>query len=149
MKTKNFFLAGLLTFASTMFAQGNMQFNQIKRLAYSGTVSSYFNSNGDPVTLASVSVPAGKVWKIESGSIFGSWSNSGVKMLTSDMALFVDNQIVYLGESSYSSAMQRNSSTSAPIWLGPGTYSFSYYCGNSLASSYKAVISAIEFNIVQ
>lgn len=139
----------ILFLAISMYAQGNMQFNQVKRFTYSGTVSTYLGSTGDPVTLASVTVPSGKVWKIESGSIFSSYSYNGMKMYTNDMALFIDNQIISMGESVFSNTMLRNATTSLPIWLGAGTYTISYYCGNSSASSYKAAISALEFNIVQ
>jgi hypothetical protein len=105
----------LFTFLGTIFfseAQGNLQFNQV--LTYSG------NSVNSPIW----TVPAGKVWKIESAVCFN---------YTGTTTFRVNNFIVLY-----------NNSNSQPIWLKAGD---SCQMGASSASS-SYFLSIVEFNVI-
>lgn len=153
---KKLFLLGVILFlAVSMNAQGNMQFNQVKHLVYSGTVTTGLSS-GSLQSIVSLTVPAGKIWKVESGSIYVLSGNSNnptnaTDVYTDELILTIDKQILWKGAKyssvGYSPAIIPNS----PIWLPAGSYALSYFCPNtySYLISYNATISAIEFNIIQ
>lgn len=115
-------------------AQGNLQFNQVMRLSYTGTIA----SNAAPVSAGSFTVPANKVWKIESGSAVDS------KLFTVQFSLTVDGQLLYSGHSAGSSMPFY---TSPPMWLSEGTYNVSAALITGSNYSFVAKISALEFNI--
>jgi hypothetical protein len=106
-------------FAQESKAQGNLQFNQIifYDIVFNGTQN--------------FTVPAGKVWKIES---VGTGS-------TSSTPLYLRNAggvaIAHFNSSGYSSA-------SFPYWLPPG------FAGTfaNIHPSIRATVSIIEFNVV-
>ncbi len=107
------FLLNLTTF----FAQGNLQFNQV-------ITSAFASGNVTPVT-----VPAGKVWKLEN-CMLNTPSNGYTYML-------------YNG-TYYNLRQQASSSQVAnfPFWLSAGsTVTFG-------SGSAGGIISIIEFNIV-
>jgi len=115
-------------------AQGNLQFNQVIRLSYSGTVV----TSTTPVTAGTITVPANKVWKIESGSALDS------KLTTVAFSLTVDGQLVYNGHSPASSMPFY---ATQPIWLGAGTYNVSVALVSGSNIAFVARISALEFNV--
>jgi hypothetical protein len=101
-----------------IYAQGNLQFNQVINVEYSSTG-------------ASVTVPAGKTWKIEGCMI--SAINSYSCMTINGVTYFM---------------RQHNTSSSAwdnfPFWLTEGkTVNFGSNCAGS-----SGIVSIIEFNIV-
>ena len=126
---KTILLAVVLLLGCTAFAQGNLQFNKAQHLAFSGTFST------SQSTISNITVPAGKVWKVESGSIC--WIYQG-KANTSGIYLLIDNQMLQSPDIHQSS----------PIWLPEGTYKIEYNTSNS-SYSYSGGISILEFNIVQ
>jgi hypothetical protein len=107
-------------FAQESKAQGNLQFNQVLliEIAASGTYT--------------INVPAGKVWKIESG---GSYSGSNTGIILRNAAVQPIAQF-------------SNSSTIAtscyPFWL-PSGFSGSFLNGTAGG---RISISIIEFNVV-
>lgn len=110
-------------FSKTSFAQGNLQFNRVVLydIPY-GTTQAF-------------SVPAGKVWKIESaGASAGSCS-----------VYFQNSAAQNVGNLYYVTAS--NTQPAYPIWF-PASYSgfFAYNTGG--CTSYRAYVSIIEFNIV-
>jgi hypothetical protein len=111
----------LLVFAKVSSAQGNLQFNQVIliELAQSGTQA--------------ITVPAGKVWKIESVSMGSSTSQTDVYLRNSSAV-----NIAHFGQPSSSYT------ASYPFWLPSG------FTGSFVNSwpSYRATISIIEFNVV-
>lgn len=128
-------ILGIVALANTTKAQGNLQFNQVKRITYSGSPT--VNTN---TTISTITVPSNKVWKIESGSI--AYTQSGLAAaLGLNMLLLVDNQMIYgyYGGSLYSSP---------PIWLPTGTYQVIIGNNNTNATSVQVGISAIEYNII-
>jgi hypothetical protein len=102
------------------FAQGNLQFNQVKLLEPANTVALAFT------------VPSGKVWKIESTGV----GSSSCYMYLENSAT---NVIAYIWDSggNYKAVM--------PVWL-PSGYSGFFYLNN--CSGQKGMISIIEFNVV-
>jgi hypothetical protein len=116
MKTFLFFIAFFVLGA--LKAQGNLQFNQIINLPF--TVS-----NTTPVT-----VPAGKIWKIES-CMLTTVSNSYAFMLY--------NGVIYNMRQQLSSAHNVN----FPFWLASGT-SVTFGANGGAGG----LLSIIEFNIV-
>ena len=99
------------------FSQGNnLQFNQVLNIE--------FTTSGTTVT-----VPAGKVWKMESCALTG----------TNSYAAFLYNGQTYF-------IRQHNTSSSSwdvfPFWLGEGkTVTFG-------PGGYNGIMSIIEFNVV-
>lgn len=133
---KKLFLLGVILFLTiTMNAQGNMQFNQVKHLTFSGKTVSRTNT-----IISTVTVLENKVWKVESGSIWNLSEGPYYYNLT------IDNQLIQSNLGGLSSPI------SLPIWLGSGTYNISYTFFNSVSTGtvydYRAALSILEFNIV-
>jgi hypothetical protein len=138
---KNIFLifafAGISTFVK---AQGNLQFNRALFSEIFSTQSAYQTE----VTLGTVTVPQGKVWKIERASFLGNFpcgvgqtNYSQVQNVTTINNLV----IVTYEETQY-----------FPFWLPEGTYTLkSSITGGCTSYPYnvKFVYSGIEFNVVQ
>jgi hypothetical protein len=141
---RTFLLAVVLLLGCTAFAQGNLQFNKAQHLTYTGTISSYKG------TISAITVPVGKVWKVESGSILWQWTTQGSREF-GGITLTIDSQILSAGNSgnSYGSFLTFNSQ---PVWLPSGTYNIEYNIpsnGALTTNPYYAALSIIEFNIVQ
>jgi hypothetical protein len=125
------FILALFTALSTLvYSQGNLQFNQVVSLSQSfigtaGGSNTTFNYTGSPIT-----VPSGKVWKVEKISVNGGNNGSGVRI----------NNLHSLSVSD---------ANTGPIWLKASDelkiYTSCYSCG-SLSGSY--FISIVEFNII-
>ena len=114
-------------------AQGNLEFNAVKRFSNNAvTVPTVSN-----VSAGSITVPANKVWKIESGSSSASSGNA-----TTHCYLSIDGQLLfsYAGDGVFFS--------SPAIWLPAGTYDVSMYNNWTSSVTYKVKVSAIEFNII-
>lgn len=117
---RNTLLALLLLFSLTswskIYSQGNLQLNQVLTLS--------FTSNGN-----NYSVPAGKVWKIES---------VGLSSYASFFTLTVNGQQIFLKNtnSSYSPEFD-----SFPFWISGGQNVF-------FSGLTGGVASILEFNIV-
>ena len=122
-------LALFSTLGSQLYSQGNLQFNQVVSLSqsFSGTSggSNTFNYTSSPIT-----VPSGKVWKVEKISVNGGNNGSGVRI----------NNLHSLSVSD---------ANTGPIWLKASdelkVYTACFSC-NSLFGSY--FLSILEFNII-
>lgn len=113
----------LLGFSKTSFSQGNLQFNRV--VFYDITFGS----------VQTFSVPAGKVWKIE--SVGASSSSCAVSLQNSSGQ--AQGTLYYVSASNYLPAY--------PIWLPSGhTGGFAYNINNCTGA--HAYISIIEFNVV-
>jgi hypothetical protein len=144
---KKLFVAFILLVicAQKNFAQGNLQFNQVKyyELSVTQTVSGPYAE-----TQQSITVPAGKVWKIESafaGYYVPSNNSTG---LFGGGRMFLDNRPIfddYLG-----SGAAAVTSPLMPIWLPPGTYTLAIKSPTSSSSTtqYLGSVSIIEFNVI-
>ena len=120
-----FFALVACLFSQKSFAQGNLQFNQVltQTVTLTGTSSS-----------SVLTVPAGKVWKIE--QMLDTYSYAGTS------GYFKIN-----GKQFYIHEMPNSTQyiTKGPIWLKAGD-TFCVY--NTASGSYDYFYSIIEFNIV-
>jgi hypothetical protein len=115
-------LSLIISISSIVFcnlkAQNNLQFNAVRYIHLSCT--SGCNSIDSVIT-----VPANKVWKIESEFSTG----------PSTTYLYIDNTLI-----EYSGSVV----PATPIWLPAGTYTFSL---NTSGANSTGFFSVIEFNI--
>ena len=115
-----FFIVIFIAFSTWSFSQGNLQFNQVINMSYNYNFLNY----GQKQTVGSVTVPVGKVWKIESAIPF---NYSGTSQ-------FLVNNFTVL----------YNNPNNQPIWLK--SVDNCRFTLSSTLSSYS--ISIIEFNVV-
>ncbi len=123
------------------FAQGTLQFNRVVDATFYGAALTL----SSPV-IGSVTVPAGKVWKIESASGFGGSS-------ASPNAGFGATYSITVGDHNLNYFVNGGSyivTNYCPVWLPAGTYQVKFVSSNNNAGSFAATtaISAIEYNIV-
>ena len=138
---KKIIILALLISVCKINAQGNLQFNDVKNIEITGTTSPFDPNIGVPIsTIGTITVPTGKVWKIESTSVKENNLNSLAG--NGSFVLLLNNHVAY-------STYQGNSGfpfVFLPIWLSAGSYQVKISSGapqiNTIAS-----ISAIEFNI--
>ena len=124
MKKTLILLFVLLPFSLVINAQGNLEYNKVKLVTING-------SSPDIV----ITVPVGKVWKIES-AIVGSY-------IYGSPNIYLDYQIIY---------QPGLVNKIFPIWLPSGSYTLSISCascyGSNGPSVLKGSISAIKYNEV-
>ncbi len=142
---KNLLLILTCALSTSLFAQGNLQFNQVITQNYSITENAY-NSISNSNT--SLTVPSGKVWKIES-VIFKTYSANNTYDPNCFLMINGFNVLFETG-SSYG-----NDSGGAlnhqPIWLKAGNqigFSMKNTCATNCLQSMDGFISIIEFNII-
>ncbi len=123
---------------SMLFAQGNLQFNQV--LTPSGSIS--VGGTGNKVYSPAETVPSSKVWKVEYiGASFAPFSSStllnsvswGITINSQDLVVSITNN---------------PTSMTSPIWLKAGDQLGFVSGGNGVSGSVKYVFSIIEFNII-
>jgi len=116
---KTFFFLFAFFILGSLKAQGNLQFNQVINMAFSA-------ANTTPVT-----VPAGKVWKLE---------NCMLNTSSNNYALMLYNGVYYNLRQQQSSAHNVN----FPFWLSSGT---TVTFGGNVGGA-GGMLSIIEFNVV-
>lgn len=120
-------------------AQGNLQFNQVIVANLNSTVSSY-----STITSTTITVPAGKVWKIEHADV---WLNNSTRQtLSGYYSLYIDN--IVLHHSKGSSGTSNQFAENFPVWLPAGTYTVYISNEDSSTHNYVGTINAIEFNVI-
>ena len=123
---KHLFTFLLVAVSATCFAQGNLQFNQVVNV-------NGVDNGGNPLT--TVTVPAGKVWKITSAT----WLNEFGGFYTQSLCIGT-----HLLQGYYNTI----SVARFPIWLEEGDYDVQW-CGTpQTAASRTYAISGIEFNVI-
>ena len=118
-------------------AQGNLQFNQVINYSISGAWAT------SEYTVGTITVPSGKVWKIESSSLNNNNALSGLPT----QALGSDGvSSISIGTNTVFGAYNPSNNW-LPVWLSAGTYDV---VGRTTASGQNMTISfsAIEFNVV-
>lgn len=131
---KNILLILAIAFSSASFGQGNLQFNQV--VNYENTA--FVPTSGSAVQ-GTITVPAGKVWKVETCSyVLVSGGN--------DFPYTSSNGSVHIGKNTVYYVISNQTTNYLPLWLGEGTYDITRYS----QSGYTVTIafSAIEFNVV-
>ena len=128
----------LLTFIlmgiNSVFSQNNnLQFNRALMETYTGNDI----TNNTQSIIATIIVPTGKVWKIESTSlitpqVWGQYLDQQN-----------DNNIAFIGNFHFSNKYPKTT------WLPAGSYNLTFYCPSSSNGIIRIFsISGIEFNLV-
>lgn len=137
----------LLLLCSGIRAQGNLQFNQV--LQPSITTS---NLAGSGVVSQTITVPTGKIWKIENAS-YARYANGNTNSPfyiwggTSNVTVYLDEYLI----SDFLSSGGTFREAKFPIWLTAGDYTLRIVNHSTSAQTsltHKATLSVIEFNIV-
>ncbi|OFZ66502.1 MAG: hypothetical protein A3D92_05010 [Bacteroidetes bacterium RIFCSPHIGHO2_02_FULL_44_7] len=131
----------ILSFVVTgqLFAQGNLQFNQVILQDFNSTVAGWAT-----VTSSTFTVPAGKVWKIEHAE---AWYYLGVRSTAgSGFSLYVNNTLLRRSRSSSGNINQGGDHF--PVWLPAGSYDIIIANETSTSYNFTGSISAIEFNVI-
>ena len=133
----------LLLFAITIlfdaYSQGNeLQFNRVVNESSTITVSSQFALEN----AGSIIVPANKVLKITSASIYQSSGNS---MSQNRLSLKIGNHVVFIVDGVSAETKQN----SFPLWLESGNHSVLVSKGLIGTADLTWSISGVEFNVVQ
>ncbi len=118
----------LLSISSTSFGQGNLQFNQV----INGEITALVDY--DLTTMGTITVPTGKVWKVESVSMRyfdGAWAT------VSNATAWINKHHVWDPGLNIPSIL--------PLWLSPGTYTISAVGSNE---TIDFTYSVIEFNVI-
>ena len=124
---KNLLLLIIICALSTsLFGQGNLQFNQVKLVSTIETV------------------PTGKVWKVESSIFSGGAPFSITSYSVGSMSYFINGNTCFVAQSGASPNTSNNNSpvkdNAFPFWIPAGT---------TLASGTNMrYLSVLEFNIV-
>jgi len=129
-----FILVSALCFFSLFLnAQNELEFNKV--------INEKITGSGGSIS-KSVTVPAGKVWKITAASAGYKSGSAGTFIGTSLLAFTLnDFSLFYRTGNSIESPAQ-----SFPFWLPAGTYTMKLYCTNS-NFSLVGTISVLEFNV--
>lgn len=129
----------VLLISLSVSAQGNLQFNQVINAEVVGTGTFEFN-------MGSITVPAGKVWKIESTTL--SYTNFSISSLPTNILPGSTTINVSIGRHLAYGGASQHEAAKMPLWLPSGTYDLTNRTQNSTSYSYTFAISAIEFNVV-
>ena len=124
---KNIFILILtLSLSASLFAQGNLQFNQIRKIDITGNQSYQYNYNTGNTQMnfatQTITVPTGKVLKIESSFVRMTYSgtNNEAKPLTGTNGSIVNTPASYAPNTSnvFKFGITNNSETSQTINYG-------------------------------
>ena len=123
----------LISINSVFSQNNNLQFNRALMETYTG----YDLTNNTQSIIATIIVPTGKVWKIESTSLTTpqSWGQY--------LDQQYDNNIAFIGNFHFSNKYPHTT------WLPAGSYNLTFYCTatqNGVIRNFS--ISGIEFNLV-
>ena len=137
MKTKLIlFLAALFCISLTAKAQGNLQFSQVIQQSFNQAIPT-----NSMTTLSTITVPAGKVLKIETASMAGNTLD-----IIQGSRLYMGNHCLW--QLNYLSAGGLIVDRNLPLWLNAGTYSFQVYHQSGISVNLRTSFSGIEFNVV-
>ena len=125
--------AFLLALVTSSIAQGNLQFNQVVAADINAAALPYAST-----VIGTITVPAGKVWKVESTSYTYTQSGNTWPMGGTSYVVRIGSHIAYCQNSGHPQQY-------LPLWLPAGTYSVTALgFDEDVTFSY----SAIEFNVV-
>ena len=132
MKLHLTLLTFILISINSVFSQNNLQFNN----AIMGQVTGIPNT----VSVGTIVVPAGKVWKLESTSLSNISGTYPTIANQGHMTAFIGNMIAFCSGTEFNDLK-------LPIWLPSGSYSISINVGNYFGN-HSFNYSGIEFNLV-
>jgi hypothetical protein len=126
-----------LLLSLNLFSQGNLQFNQVIHTEF--TANNLLNGNSVVCSPSTVTVPAGKVWKIEQSSVY---MNTALGSTACCYSMYINNTLLF---------NKHNTNFSAtPLWLSEGSYTvkIAFETTSGGPFNFKGSINAIEFNII-
>lgn len=130
------------------FAQGNLQFNQIINYNLTGNLNSIQTGQFQLQTI-SITVPANKVWKIESASCKISNASSYLWGANpgNEVYIFLDNNYIGIMRASTTS---NNDTSILPLWLTAGNHTLQLVVDIAAGATQTAygMVTGIEFNVV-
>lgn len=128
----------LLMLSYTALAQNNLEFSQV----INQDISVVANGSTDYITnTITLTVPAGKVWKVESASVSEKYTGSTYSYHSLGGTLMLHNTII--------GRQNNNFSNGLPFWLSEGDHDLILQGGTSSSSySWFGHLSIIEFNVV-
>lgn len=140
----------VLMFAFSSKAQGNLQFNRAIDNNYSISVAgSSTGASGYNITTTTITVPAGKVWKIEACHVSTSgssnptaYSSPGATSSSIGLSVTLDLGVISNGSNGFN----------GPLWLAAGAHTLVLYgtaYNTSQTYTHNVLMSGIEFNITQ
>lgn len=140
---KNLLLLCAIVLSSAVLGQGNLQFNRVinQKIIQTANMAA-FGSITQTVT-----IPSGKIWKIESAAVSPIFPTGGYLGQTYNcFTLKLDSWTLY---TKLCSGAVRDP-INFPIWLPAGTYTLRLYNDqNSLSNTFQeGMLSIIEFNII-
>ena len=130
---------------SLSIGQGNLQFDHV---LYIRPTLSNFGGQSTPEVSTTLTIPTGKVWKLETAWVNRSTSVSTGKVTEGTM--YIDGVSIFDRVTSGATSMVA-SNTSLPMWLGPGTYTLTLKgeCTSCPSSYiYTGLVTGIEFNVI-
>lgn len=132
----------LMVVTAAAFAQGNLQFNRVFIVETDFAVP---NTNFYHSTDLSFTVPAGKVWKIESAH--GTYENDNSTNLSYNafVQVMIDKKLIHY----YNSGGLSVAGSYLPMWLPEGTYTLEVVMssGGSVGHHIYGGFTGIEFNV--
>ena len=157
---KRLLLSTLLILSfNSLFSQGNLQFNRVISTTVSVTAGSSPELNGTLV--GSITVPPGKVLKLESVSTYLNDSTGDIQWYYDTGTSNIGSRGCWIGghlvwapfwyTSTGSTNIDKSVETSRfPIWYSEGTYEIRvrYRTNFGVGTFYVVSYSAIEFNII-
>jgi hypothetical protein len=148
-----FTLFVLVSMVGMVYSQGNLQFNQVIEVRFTGAntigPSSFYVQSG----MQAVNVPVGKVWKIESvtANITRGTLNSNTY---TNFLMNGGVPLIYMDEALISASVSTTNAFVIPhqiYWIGAGNHNFYMHLPTVLSPvtyTYTATITALEFNVV-
>jgi hypothetical protein len=136
-------LALLSVLSLPIYSQGNLQFNRVIQEAFTPSILT-----NTLTTIGNITVPSGKVWKIESSVISST-------TLTSNNYVFMARLFI-AGHCTWSQSAPNGSLVidrqNSPLWLKSGSYEIQVYHSNASLGTlvpfpFNVSYSGIEFNI--
>ena len=130
-----------LTLLTFILISINSVFSQNNNLQFNNAIMGQVTGIPNTVSVGTIVVPAGKVWKLESTSLSNISGTYPTIANQGHMTAFIGNMIAF-------SCGTEFNNLKLPIWLPSGSYSISINVGNYPQSNHSFNYSGIEFNLV-
>ena len=145
---KKLLFISFLFVSLSSFSQGNLQFNKVINLNYTGE-GVYLGKK----TLANVTIPDGKVWKIT--YVYAQYADDGKNYIPYKDGNYIDYHVeiggIWFpnGTQGNGGSAPTNSLNGSAVWIDSGLTEINIVTYENDTPPYNVSISAIEFNVVQ
>jgi len=127
------------------FSQGNLQFNKVINLNYTGN-----GADANKSTITTVTIPDGKVWKVT--YVYAAYADNGRNYipyrLEADFTVEIGGIYIPTG-ATVGGGDVINSMNGGVVWLDSGSTPINIVTYEGGTNPYNVSITAIEFNVVQ